>query len=215
MSPLLIIAEGSDPTVELLLEAANGFGVDVSLVDLRYDRFDLAVGPRAVVRVNGNSITTPTVVMNATSANSLGLAGDAALQRQRSSRWQQRHLAAKEEQGLLLAVLAHFRRDGAILVNPPEASDLALMPNARGRGLSASIGVPGAGVAQAALGLGLAGALLAGWPGLVAALATLFAATLVAGVAQARIGGQTGDILGAIEQASEMIAFVTLAAAAS
>jgi len=81
------------------------------------------------------------------------------------------------------------------------AGVMAGLPNARGRGLSASHGAPeGETVAiAAALALGLAG-MLAGWAAPAMALAALAAAAGVGAVARAKIGGQTGDVLGAAQQ---------------
>ena len=81
------------------------------------------------------------------------------------------------------------------------AGVMAGLPNARGRGLSASHGAPeGETVAiAAALALGLAG-MMAGWAAPAMAIAALAAAAGVGAVARAKIGGQTGDVLGAAQQ---------------
>lgn len=75
------------------------------------------------------------------------------------------------------------------------------LPNARGRGLSASHGAPEGQTAAiaGALALGLAG-MLAGWAAPAMAIAALAAAAGVGAVARAKIGGQTGDVLGAAQQ---------------
>jgi len=89
---------------------------------------------------------------------------------------------------------------------------LALLPNARGEGLSASVGTP----SKDTLALGsvvtlLAAVLLAGW-GFVPLFIFGSLATLVcAQVARKKIGGQTGDILGATQQVVEITALITLA----
>jgi adenosylcobinamide-GDP ribazoletransferase len=87
------------------------------------------------------------------------------------------------------------------------------LPPARSDGLGASAGVPHAGIAATALGLGLALA-IAGL-GLTGALAAIVAAGLaalaVATVARRALGGYTGDVLGAVQQAAE--AAILLAAA--
>lgn len=78
---------------------------------------------------------------------------------------------------------------------------MAALPNARGSGLSASHGAPGwATTGQAA---GLAGVLalgLVGWLALPMILAATLGAAAVALIARAKIGGQTGDVLGACQQ---------------
>ena len=129
MSALLVIAGAANPTAELLIEAARTLGIDSSLADLRHQQFSIVVGTGGVVSLNGEEMEPPKVVVNTSSVNGLGLAGADGLLRQQSSRWRHRHFAAREEQGLLLAALGLFRHGGSLLVNGPEACDLALMPN--------------------------------------------------------------------------------------
>lgn len=86
---------------------------------------------------------------------------------------------------------------------------LYLLPPARDDGLgrgAAQVTKPAMGVA---LALGLAGLVLAG-PG--AGLATLAGGAVVAGIAQRQLGGQTGDVLGAIQQVSEIAGWLVLVA---
>jgi adenosylcobinamide-GDP ribazoletransferase len=98
------------------------------------------------------------------------------------------------------------------LSRAPMAVILHLLPNARGQGLSQSVGQPPAQVALGAAALAAALTLLAsgGAAAGMIALAAL-AALAVALTARARIGGQTGDILGAAQVLAEVAA---LAAAA-
>ncbi len=97
----------------------------------------------------------------------------------------------------------------AVLARAPMAVLMAVMPNARGTGLSASVGAPPVGAAIGAVGLALALALaLAGWVGLVMALVAGLVALAVALVARAKIGGQTGDVLGASAVLAEVCALV-------
>ncbi|WP_373357076.1 adenosylcobinamide-GDP ribazoletransferase [Pseudoroseicyclus sp. CXY001] len=90
----------------------------------------------------------------------------------------------------------------ALLVAPAFARGamawvMAVLPPARADGLSRGVGRPGK-AGWAALGLGTLWALiLIGGAGLVLALAGFAAAAALALVARAKIGGQTGDILGA------------------
>ena len=99
------------------------------------------------------------------------------------------------------------------LSRAPMAVLMAALPNARGSGLSQSVGQPA--VPTVALGVAVAlvcGGLALGLPVLGMAL-WIGGATLVLGlVARAKIGGQTGDILGAAQQLAEVLA-LTLAAA--
>ena len=93
------------------------------------------------------------------------------------------------------------------LARAPMAVIMAFLPNARGAGLAASVGAPPLAAALAAAGLafGLAVA-LAGGIGLVMALAAGLAGLAVALVARTKIGGQTGDVLGAAAVLAEVCA---------
>jgi len=101
----------------------------------------------------------------------------------------------------------------AVLSRAPMAVLMAAMPNARGAGLAQSIGRPGQDAATLGVLIALALAFLVlGW----GALAPLFWAALatiaLAAIARARIGGQTGDILGASQQLAEIAALAAIAA---
>lgn len=107
--------------------------------------------------------------------------------------------------GMIIAVAA--------LSRAPMAAIMAGLVNARGAGLSHQVGRPSAAAAALAAGLALAIAVAsAGWVALPMALAVGLAALGVAAVAQAKIGGQTGDILGAAQQTSEIAALCVAAA---
>lgn len=84
------------------------------------------------------------------------------------------------------------------------------LPNARQTGLSSMTGRPGTIATRIAIGLGVlacvAGFGLAGvWAILCAIAATAFCSTL----AKRKIGGQTGDILGATQQVIEIVILAT------
>lgn len=86
----------------------------------------------------------------------------------------------------------------------PMAAIMAALPNARDTGLSRLTGRPAA--ATVALGAALALALalvLLGWQALPAALLAALPCAGLALAARNRIGGQTGDILGASQQIAE------------
>ena len=91
---------------------------------------------------------------------------------------------------------------------------MAMLPQARQDGLSASVGTPQMGPVALAAGLGLLALFLCF--GLVAgALAALLVALVFLGLARLareQIGGQTGDVIGALEQASEIVILLTAAA---
>ncbi len=98
---------------------------------------------------------------------------------------------------------------------------LYLLPPARSDGLGRGAGVPSAGAVVTAVVIGLialATMWLCGfWPfvALTASIAAIVAAQLwVGSQAQRRLGGHTGDVLGAIQQAGEAVAFVALVATA-
>lgn len=85
---------------------------------------------------------------------------------------------------------------------------MAWLPNARAGGLSASAGKP---EALPALGIGLFTSILAfGWGGFWIFAGMALAVALVAAIAKARFGGQTGDILGASQQSAEIVGLALL-----
>ncbi|MDP4025111.1 adenosylcobinamide-GDP ribazoletransferase [Methylobacterium sp. NEAU 140] len=96
---------------------------------------------------------------------------------------------------------------------------MALLPPARADGLSAGVGRPGAGTLAAAGGTGLVLALLAlplglPWSGVVLMiLLSSLAALGLTRLAAQKIGGQTGDVIGACQQAAEIAALLGLVAA--
>jgi adenosylcobinamide-GDP ribazoletransferase len=118
----------------------------------------------------------------------------------------------------LSAILSQDGAWGAIvaagaLSRWPMLALLWALPPAREGGLSRLIGRPAAGT------LALAGAVatvvavaVAGWAGLGAALAALAVTLLWTLVVRARLGGQTGDTCGAVQQLAEMAALLVLAA---
>lgn len=95
---------------------------------------------------------------------------------------------------------------------------LASTPNARSDGLSAGIGRPTPSTARQAMIFGLVPALtLVGWSlgsltALVPPLAAFLAYWLVRRLANRHIGGQTGDIAGAVQQVSEVVYLLALTA---
>ncbi len=93
---------------------------------------------------------------------------------------------------------------------------MTALPNARGGGLSHKVGTPPVRAVWAAIVLaGLAALLLTGWAGLAAALAVATGAVALGGIALRKIGGQTGDILGATQQVGEALAAMALLAVPS
>lgn len=95
----------------------------------------------------------------------------------------------------------------------PMAVIMAALPNARDGGLSHRVGRPPQGAVAAACVLGaVAGAALIGTALLPAALAVGLVCTWLAFTARARIGGQTGDILGASQQLAEVAVMIAVSA---
>ncbi len=93
---------------------------------------------------------------------------------------------------------------------------LGIMPNARTNGLAANAGKPQGATILLALAIALSGALLLiGWGAIIAAFWISLSAIALAGLAKAKIGGQTGDILGASQQLGEILALASLAALAA
>jgi len=119
-------------------------------------------------------------------------------------------LAAILDAGALFAPLIAT----AVLSRAPMAILMAAMPNARGAGLAETVGRPGQDTATLAalLAFGLA-LVLVGWVVLAPVLWVALAVIGLAALAKAKIGGQTGDILGAAQQVAEVAALLAFAAA--
>ena len=99
----------------------------------------------------------------------------------------------------------------AAVSRTPMVLIMAMMPHARDGGLSASVGSVGMRTAGAAVGIALGAAiLLLGWSGIAVVLAVAIVGIAVAVISRHKIGGQTGDILGATQQLSEIVALLTL-----
>ena len=87
------------------------------------------------------------------------------------------------------------------------------LPNARVNGLSQGIGRPDWRIVGWAAGVaGIAAIVLLGWSGVGAMVCALLAAIAVGWIAQAKIGGQTGDILGAAQQVAEIAVLLSIIA---
>lgn len=88
---------------------------------------------------------------------------------------------------------------------------MATLPHARDGGLSRAVGRPAPRVAWVAIGIGAGLALVTGYLGLVIVAATV--AVLWAMIARAKIGGQTGDILGGAQQFVEVALLIAVVSA--
>ena len=88
---------------------------------------------------------------------------------------------------------------------------MALMPHARDNGLSRAVGTVALSTAMAGLGLALLLAMVfTGWSTLPALLAGGLVLCVLARIAMKKIGGQTGDILGAGQQVAEIAVLFSL-----
>lgn len=84
------------------------------------------------------------------------------------------------------------------------------LPLARDDGLSRSVGcVPTRAAAQAALIGGIIGVVFMGWSALIAGMAAVAVSFGMIALARTKIGGQTGDVLGAVQQLSEVAILIT------
>jgi adenosylcobinamide-GDP ribazoletransferase len=93
----------------------------------------------------------------------------------------------------------------AAMSRAPMAAIMAALPNARDDGLSKGMGRPSGGAVLLAFAIAAAiGAVLIGPAALSGGMAALAICGALALAARARIGGQTGDILGASQQLAEL-----------
>lgn len=137
------------------------------------------------------------------------------------------HIGSYGVMALLLVTLARWSAAAALLAagdwraliaaatlsRTPMGVLMATLPNARGAGLSQSVGRPTA--MQVGLSILLAAGLALGLTGSAALvlLPMVGVVTLVlARIAMAKIGGQTGDILGASQQLAELAALASAVA---
>ncbi len=91
---------------------------------------------------------------------------------------------------------------------------MSTLPNARNSGLSHSVGGPRGTTVAAGLVLAVfCGALLMGFAATLPVLIAALVVAVLARVAKTKIGGQTGDILGATQQLAELAFLATTAAA--
>ncbi len=86
---------------------------------------------------------------------------------------------------------------------------MAMLPHARDSGLSRNVGRPPTNTAWVTVGIGLIIAAACGFPALI--VTGLFATAIVMTIARAKIGGQTGDVLGATQQVVEITCLITIA----
>jgi adenosylcobinamide-GDP ribazoletransferase len=120
-----------------------------------------------------------------------------------------------------IALIAEPRAVMAALIAADAASRLsavlimAALPLARRDGLSASVGSPTAGLAAIALGVTfvIAWLLLPFGVAILLILSAIVSAIVLGRIALIRLGGQTGDVLGASSQICECLALIVLVVA--
>lgn len=123
--------------------------------------------------------------------------------------------------GLRWSALAAIATDGtlwasliaaAVLSRTSMVALMHMVPNARETGLSSTVGRPGRDTTLVAIAIAAAIGFAALGFALIPVAIALGATTLaVAAISRARIGGQSGDIIGATQQISEVAILVTLA----
>ena len=117
-------------------------------------------------------------------------------------------LATGSQVGAFIAVAALSRAAMAAMI--------AWLPNARGKGLSHMVGRPSAMMAGVAVAIAvIACLLLTGWQAIGMVVLAAGVTIGLGLIARAKIGGQTGDILGATQQLAETAALCAFAASIS
>lgn len=218
--PILARAAFAFPLVGLLV---GGFGAAVLLAG---ERFGLPPLAGALLALAGQALMTGGLHEDGLADVADGFGGGATPERKleimRDSRiGSYGVLAVVFSVTLRAAALAGIGPAAAALVAAGAASRgflpllMRTLPAVRSDGLGKGAGEPTAlGTAAAvALGLGISLAAL-GLHGLEAWLAGMLAAAALAAIARAQVGGQTGDVLGAAQQVSEIAFLLTLAALA-
>lgn len=118
-----------------------------------------------------------------------------------------------------LIALGHFWSGvitAAVLSRANMLSVMTLLPHARETGLSQSVGRPEQSTMLAGIGVALAVAfVMSPWHLPALAIVSILSTMACAAIARHKINGQTGDILGATQQVSEVLLFATCLALVS
>lgn len=126
MPEVVLVVEGEDPGAAMVADAFRRHGWRLRVLDVRFGRPTLdGLDEPPTVWIDGRP-TRPDVVVNRTATSRLGLAGASALARQLPATWSARHLAAREEQALLLACFDVWERTSR-LYNPVRTLDRRLL----------------------------------------------------------------------------------------
>ena len=117
------------------------------------------------------------------------------------------------------ALVAQGGATAAVIVSAaasrvPMVALMAMLPNARGNGLSQSVGRPDRDTVVVAAALAFVISLvLVGWATLWLWAGLVLLTMGIGALSRARIGGQTGDVLGASQQLADLFCLAVLAAA--
>lgn len=139
----------------------------------------------------------------------IGTYGTLALMLSLSARWAALWLLFEVSgAGALAALVAAGALSRAVV-----PALMRALPNARATGLSKGVGRPQwQAVGWGAVVAVVVAILLLGWSGIGAAFCALLAVVAVGWIAQTKIGGQTGDILGAAQQIVEITVLLSIIA---
>ncbi|SEL01720.1 cobalamin-5'-phosphate synthase [Roseovarius nanhaiticus] len=141
--------------------------------------------------------------------SSIGAYGVIALVLSLAARWSALWLMFQMDGGWALAALVTA---GAVSRAAMPAMMWAL-PHARGAGLSHGTGRPDGRACAIAAGLAFGtGLLLLGWAAIPVVIWAALVSTLACLIARAKIGGQTGDTLGAAQQMAEITVLLSILA---
>jgi hypothetical protein len=121
---VVIVSEGADEDVAAIARAVRRHGLGARVVDLDHERLRLHAPADGVAVLGANgAIPTPRLVCNRVGASGFGLASAAALARQPTDEWPTAHLAAREEQAVVLAAFEQWERSGATVLDPVRRVD--------------------------------------------------------------------------------------------
>jgi adenosylcobinamide-GDP ribazoletransferase len=140
--------------------------------------------------------------------SALGTYGACALFMSLALRWSALYAIAEPQSVALALIAAHGAARGVL------PAVMRFVPPARSDGLSAAAGrpPPQAAAAAAILGAGMLALVLGPLPAAIGCLVLAASALLAARLCLRQIGGQTGDVLGALEQIGEIIILLDAAA---
>lgn len=207
------------PLVGLAVSALSAGAAGVALA------FGLTAGVAAAVALAASALATGALHEDGLSDTADGLFGGWTRER-RLEIMKDSRVGSYGVLALLLVTLARWSAVAALMdgghfaallaagamSRAPMGGLMAFLPNARGSGLSHGTGAPSRRVALAGAGLAVGlGLLLAGGAVVGIVLSALAVTVALGWLAKRKIGGQTGDILGASQQLAETAMLAVLA----